>query len=373
MYALHKHTKGIFSICSIQYTVNRQYHPESAVSMCVFVHYAFICTFKDICSLDTYHLIIFAAHMQISHKNSTSRCQLVYILVIDVILYYLLIFEHTLLWRLLWVYLPKNLLVCVLAEFNCCAQTTLCVNSSLVVGGIYPCVRFYVCVDWWGHSRVPGLLTTSCFPLPSAPVPSSHCSMPASFNLAVKAKENRSKSHQGTLLFFKDHAYAPPIPRHLVSLLCPHPSPLPVLQFFLPAAFILTSPVSLAVLTLWTESNERQKRTVMMQNTLSFYLCYPVFRLDRIETVFFPLSLLQHLNLFEILNTIGNTPKTNQAYGCLFFDLYSFSFVWISPLMFNTLQPLPLSYSRFGCVSSLLTLELVNSHFPKVWQGRENN
>lgn len=287
MYALHKHTKGIFSICSIQYTVNRQYHPESAVSMCVFVHYAFICTFKDICSLDTYHLIIFAAHMQISHKNSKSRCQLVYILVIDVILYYLLIFEHTLLWRLLWVYLPKNLLVCVLAEFNCCAQTTLCVNSSLVVGGIYPCVRFYVCVDWWGHSRVPGLLTTSCFPLPSAPVPSSHCSMPASFNLAVKAKENRSKSHQGTLLFFKDHAYAPPIPRHLVSLLCPHPSPLPVLQFFLPAAFILTSPVSLAVLTLWTESNERQKRTVMMQNTLSFYLCYPVFRLDRIETVFF--------------------------------------------------------------------------------------
>lgn len=200
--------------------------------MCVFVHYAFICTFKDICSLDTYHLIIFAAHMQISHKNSKSRCQLVYILVIDVILYYLLIFEHTLLWRLLWVYLPKNLLVCVLAEFNCCAQTTLCVNSSLVVGGIYPCVRFYVCVDWWGHSRVPGLLTTSCFPLPSAPVPSSHCSMPASFNLAVKAKENRSKSHQGTLLFFKDHAYAPPNP----------PSPR---VFTLPSPF---SPPCLAIL-----------------------------------------------------------------------------------------------------------------------------
>lgn len=374
MYALHKHTKGIFSICSIQYTVNRQYHPESAVSMCVFVHYAFICTFKDICSLDTYHLIIFAAHMQISHKNSKSRCQLVYILVIDVILYYLLIFEHTLLWRLLWVYLPKNLLVCVLAEFNCCAQTTLCVNSSLVVGGIYPCVRFYVCVDWWGHSRVPGLLTTSCFPLPSAPVPSSHCSMPASFNLAVKAKENRSKSHQGTLLFFKDHAYAPPNPPSPRVFTLPSPFSPPCLAILPPCSlhFNFSCIPRRAHALNWKQWKTEKNGDDAKHLVILFVL--PSFSSgSNWNSFFFSLSLLQHLNLFEILNTIGNTPKTNQAYGCLLFDLYSFSFVWISPLMFNTLQPLPLSYSRFGCVSSLLTPELVNSRFPKVWQGRENN
>lgn len=163
----------------------------------------------------------------------------------------------------------------------------------------------------------------------------------------------------------------PPLPHHLVSLLCPHPSPLPVLQFFLPTAFILTSPVSLAVLTLWTESNERQKRTVMMEDTLSFYLCYPVFRLDWIETVFF-LSFAA----FELIWNLKYYWEYCQDKPSLWVSvirLIFFSFVWISSLMFNTLQPLPLSYSRFGCVSSLLTLELVNSRFPKVWQGRENN
>lgn len=87
---------------------------------------------------------------------------------------------------------------------------------------------------------------------------------------------------------------------------------------------------------------------------------------------FFSLSLLQHLNLFEILNTIGNTAKTNPAYGCLLFDLYFFLLSGYPPwclISFN------LFHSRIlvSVVSSLLTLELVNSRFSKVWQGRENN
>ena len=121
--------------------------------------------------------------------------------------------------------------VYILAELYRCAQTTLCVNSSLLVGGRTPlCVSLcvYVCVDWWGHSRVPGLLTTPPSPLPSAPVPPSHRSVPSAFNLA--AKDSGSESHRGTLLIFKHHTHASfpvlsPCLTTLPSLLPPPRSP----------------------------------------------------------------------------------------------------------------------------------------------------
>lgn len=104
--------------------------------------------------------------------------------------------------------------VCILAQIYGCAQTTLCVNTSLVVGvgastPVCVGVCVYVRVDWWGHSRVPGLLTTSCLlvclhscsSLPTASVPSL-------FNLAAEAKGSGSASHQGTRLVFKGHAHA---------------------------------------------------------------------------------------------------------------------------------------------------------------------
>lgn len=106
------------------------------------------------------------------------------------------------------------LCVCILAQIYGCAQTTLCVNTSLVVGvgastPVCVGVCVYVRVDWWGRSRGPGLLTTSCLlvcllscsSLPTASVPSL-------FNLAAEAMGSGSVSHQGTRLVFKGHAHA---------------------------------------------------------------------------------------------------------------------------------------------------------------------
>lgn len=99
--------------------------------------------------------------------------------------------------------------VCILAGLYGCAQTTLCVNSSLVVvvvGGHTPvclCVRVCVLIDG---------VTAGCQAylhplLHCAPVPPSHHSVPSSFNLAAEAKESGSESHQGTLHIFKHHTF----------------------------------------------------------------------------------------------------------------------------------------------------------------------
>lgn len=58
-----------------------------------------------------------------------------------------LVFEYTLLCVLPCVRLHENVCACVLAGLCGCAQTTLCVNSSLAVGGQTPCVCVCVCVD----------------------------------------------------------------------------------------------------------------------------------------------------------------------------------------------------------------------------------
>lgn len=106
---------------------------------------AFICTFKDdICSLDTYHLIILAAHIQISHKNLTFLCWFIFGL-FDFSGIFFLVLEYTLLCVLPCVRLHKNLCVHILAERYGCAQTTLCVNSSLAAGGRTP-MRVCLCV-----------------------------------------------------------------------------------------------------------------------------------------------------------------------------------------------------------------------------------
>lgn len=76
--------------------------------MCVWVD-AFICTFKDdICSLDTYHLIIFATHIHISENN---LCRCWFILAFDFSDIFSS-FEYTLLCVLPCVRLYNNLCVC---------------------------------------------------------------------------------------------------------------------------------------------------------------------------------------------------------------------------------------------------------------------
>ena len=58
-----------------------------------------------------------------------------------------LVFEYTLLCVLPCVHLYENVCACMLAGLCGCAQTTLCVNSSLAVGGQTPRVCVCVCVD----------------------------------------------------------------------------------------------------------------------------------------------------------------------------------------------------------------------------------
>ena len=170
---------------------------------------------------------------------------------------------------------------CVLAGLCGCAQTTLCVNSSLAVGGQTPCACVCVCVDWWGHSGVPGLLTTS--PSPLSPLDS--CSSPpiALFHPRLIWQPGRrragSESHRGTLLIFKHHTRAsfllPPPPRplsrHLVSLLSPRLS-------LLPARSRSSSPQFCLRFNFYPphSSSSRwdpERTTPVMQDTLSFLFC----------------------------------------------------------------------------------------------------
>lgn len=211
---------------------------------------AFTCTFKgDICSLDTYHLIIFAAHKQMPDKPA----------VLDVGLFLLLdLFYFSWFWSTpycacslvcVFVRMCVCLCVCILAELYGCAQTALCVNSSLAVGGGHTpvCVCVGVCVDWWGRSRVPGLLTTPPLPL-FPPIALFHPRLiwqRRRRRAGARVTKGHCSSSNITLMPLF------PLSRHLVSLLCPHLSLLPARSVPPPCSFVSvsTSPASLVSLT----------------------------------------------------------------------------------------------------------------------------
>lgn len=175
--------------------------------------------------------------------------------------------------------LCKNL--CALAELHGCAQTTLCVNSSLVVGGrglpLCGCVGVcvYVWVDWWGHSRVPGLLTTSCLPLPCAPVPPSRRSVPSSFNLAAEAKESGERESPGdTARLQRSHSCLfSPLSSPCLFALPSLPSPPRSLRSSSPQ-FCLHFNFSRLPPRLSHTGRETERTAAVMQRTLSvFVLC----------------------------------------------------------------------------------------------------
>lgn len=202
-----------------------------------------------------------------------------------------------------------------------------------------------------------------------------HHSLPSSFNLAAEAKESGSESHQGTLLVFKHHTHASPSRSCHLALTAF--SPLHAYSFPPPCSFVsvLTSPSSLVFLTLTDKSVQpwwcKTPCQFLFCAHFGFFFC--LNRNSSTLKVFYYFFLL-HLNLFKIENTIGNVnqDKPNLINGSLF-DTFFFSSVWISALMSDTLQPLPLSYSHFVCVSDHLSPELVKSHFPKVCQGGGKN
>lgn len=109
---------------------------------------------------------------------------------------------------------------------------------------------------------------------PSAPTRLSNHSVPSSFNLAAETKESSNDSHRGTLLIFKHPTHDSfSLSHHLVSLLCPHLSPPPLLPP--PCNFVLgfNFPASLPS----PHSERRIVQTSAMQDTLSILFCVPFF------------------------------------------------------------------------------------------------
>lgn len=220
----------------------------------------------------------------------------------------------------------------------------------------------YVRVDWWGHSREPGLLTTSSFPFPSAPVPPSHRSAPSSFNLAAEAKESGSESHQGTLPVFKHHTHASFSPLSSPCLFI-----LPSLLSPPPCSFVsvLTSPASPASPRL--SHAERQS----VQPRWCKTPCHLCFVLPTLLFFFFSLNqnssnLSIFSSAFELIWNLESywdchqgKPSLTYVSVCLFF----FFFLSGYPLMSVTLQPLPLLCSHFTCFRFFFFFspELVNS------------
>lgn len=78
---------------------------------------------------------------------------------------------------------------------------------------------------------------------------------------------------------------------------------------------------------------------------------------------------LLHLNIFKIWKYLWDYHQDKPSLICRS-QCDTFTWVWISALMSDTLKPRPLPYFHFVCASDHLSPELVKSHFPNVCQER---
>lgn len=136
--------------------------------------------------------------------------------------------------------------VCILAGLYGCAQTTLCVNSSLVVvvgGGIPLCVCVCVCVCWLMGSQQgarPTYTPSYTVLLFLPPITLFHPRL-------IWQRRRRRAGARVTKGHCTSSNITLSVSCHLVSLLCPHFSLLPVRYIPPPHTFVsvLTFPASL--------------------------------------------------------------------------------------------------------------------------------
>lgn len=214
------------------------------------------------------------------------------------------------------------------------------------------CVRMCVSVraDWWGHSRVPGLLTARP-PSPLTPttlLPSLLFHPRLIWRAPVTGRHGaRLQTSRSRLDVHPPHTPTPPIlPRHLVSLLCPHFALLPAV---LSSFELLPPPASLRLQPCWCK------------HLVIFFCCFVVVVVCCVFALYVLFLFLSEMELINsqcfvfptvllLQDTVGNSTAAARA---SFTGLRLTRFFFLLPRMSaDVWDPPTPSYALFSFASA---------------------